>query len=272
MSAARAAALLACCTLALVSCSGEDAAGQPEAQASAEPHPPCRPTAFENVPLTLCTADPAENRILTALAPGGDTPYRDLSAYAASRPSGAPQVAFAMNGGMFDDDGKPIGYFVEGGERLHSLNRSGGPGNFHMLPNGVFFGTGGKWEVRTTEDFFAHVEKRPEFGTQSGPMLVIDGELHPQIAPDGESLRIRNAVGVDDAGRAQFVISNEPISFGKLARFYRDVLKVKNALFLDGTVSSLWSPETGRLDTGIPIGPLIVVEKRAKARQEKAAS
>ena len=96
-------------------------------------------------------------------------------------------------------------------------------------------------------------------------MLVIDGSLHPKIDPDGPSERIRDAVGVDDKGRALFVISDMPISFGRLARFYRDELKVKNALFLDGTVSSLWDPASGRLDNGFPIGPLIVVEKRAKA-------
>ena len=74
---------------------------------------------------------------------------------------------------------------------------------------------------------------------------------------------IRNAVGVDDEGRAHFVISNAPISFGKLARFYKDELEVKNALFLDDTISLLWNPVTERLDTGAPIGPIVVVSKKA---------
>ena len=71
-------------------------------------------------------------------------------------------------------------------------------------------------------DFLANVTERPQFGTQSGPMLVIDGKLHPEFSQDGDSRLIRNGVGVDDRGRAHFVISNGPISFGKLARFYRD--------------------------------------------------
>ncbi len=58
------------------------------------------------------------------------------------------------------------------------------------------------------------------------------------------------------------MISNGPVSFGKLARFYRDELNVKNALYLDGNVSALWNPATGRLDTGAPIGPIIVVGKK----------
>jgi uncharacterized protein YigE (DUF2233 family) len=262
--------LAAFSALALVSCSG-DVAEQADRQVQTETTAACQKVMFEDLPLTLCTADPKTDRIATALAPDQGPPYRSLAAYAAGLGPARQQVKFAMNGGMYDDDGMPIGYYVENGERLQNLNRARGPGNFHMLPNGVFFGSGSTWEVRTAEDFFENVDKRPEFGTQSGPMLVIENELHPKIDPDGESLRIRNAVGVDSAGRALFVISDSPISFGKLARFYRDVLKVRNALFLDGTVSSLWSPQTERMDQGIPIGPLIVVEKRAKAPVEKAA-
>ena len=253
------AAPLLAAALAIASCGGGAGSG-----AELEIKPGCQKTEFEEVPLTLCAADPKLHTIRTALAPDKGPAWRSLAAFAANRSAASQPVAFAFNAGMFDDDGMPIGYYVEGGVRKHALNRAKGPGNFHMLPNGVFFGSASQWQVRTSEDFFAKVTQRPQFGTQSGPMLVVDGALHPQIDPDGTSLRIRNAVGVDGKGRALFVISDEPISFGKLARFYRDVLKVKNALFLDGTVSALWDPESGRLDNALPIGPLIVVEKRAK--------
>ena len=75
-----------------------------------------------------------------------------------------------------------------------------------------------------------------------------------------------NAVGVDAKGRAHFVISNAPLSFGKLARFYRDELGVKNALYLDGSVSQLWNPATDRIDSGAPIGPILVVELHGARR------
>ena len=52
-------------------------------------------------------------------------------------------------------------------------------------------------------------------GTQSGPMLLIDGKLHPEITDDGPSRTRRNGVGVDRQGRAHFVISEGPVSFGK---------------------------------------------------------
>ncbi|MGE5952514.1 MAG: phosphodiester glycosidase family protein [Qipengyuania vulgaris] len=220
----------------------------------------CRSIIFEDTPLTHCLATPARHRVSMDLGPSGDAPYRSLTAYSKAHSAGS--IAFAMNAGMFDEEGKPIGYFVEDGNRLQELGTADGEGNFHMKPNGVFFGSGETWQVRTTEDFLANVRERPQFGTQSGPMLVIDGKLHPEISHDGESRLIRNAVGVDEKGRAHFVISNAAISFGKLARFYRDELNVKNALYLDGNVSALWNPATDRLDTGAPIGPIVVVEKK----------
>lgn len=223
----------------------------------------CRSVIFEDTPLTHCLATPSRHTIAMDLGPASGAPYRSLTALSQAR--SGDSIAFAMNAGMFDDEGKPIGYFVEGGERLQTLNTNAGEGNFHMKPNGVFFGTGETWEIRTTDDFLANVRDRPEFGTQSGPMLVIDGKLHPEISRDGDSKLIRNAVGVDERGRAHFVVSNAPVSFGKLARFYRDELAVKNALYLDGNVSALWNPATGRLDTGAPIGPILVVEKKEQS-------
>jgi uncharacterized protein YigE (DUF2233 family) len=135
-----------------------------------------------------------------------------------------------------------------------------------MKPNGVFFGTGGTWRVLGSNTFFETIGERPEFGTQSGPLLLVDGKLHPEIQDNGPSRAIRNGVGVDAKGRAHFVISQAPISFGQLARYFRDDVKVAQALYLDGAVSSLWDPATGRQDKG-RVGPIIVVTKRI----EKAA-
>jgi uncharacterized protein YigE (DUF2233 family) len=237
----------------------QTASPSPSATIASQVESACRSVIFENTPLTDCIAIPERHRIATALA-GPDGNFRSLSAFAATRDP--KTIAFAVNAGMFDEAGDPIGYFVQAGERTKELNTAEGEGNFHMQPNGVFFGSGDSWEIRTSEDFLKNVSERPDFGTQSGPMLVVNGRLHPEIRDDGPSRTIRNAVGVDERGRAHFVISAAPISFGKLARFYRDELKVKNALYLDGSVSQLWNPATERLDGGAPIGPILVVERK----------
>ena len=104
---------------------------------------------------------------------------------------------------------------------------------------------------------------RPRWATQSGPMLVIDGALHPAFAPNGDSLHVRNGVGVDGAGIAWFAISDEPVSFGRFARLFRDSLGCRNALFLDGAVSSLWDRPAGRRDSYSRLGPLVAVFARS---------
>ena len=227
----------------------------------------CRAVVFEDVPLTHCTADPAQHRIETANLGADKQPFGSMSAFAAS--ADAATIAFAMNGGMYGDDLKAIGYYVQNGERLALLNRGDGAkeggGNFYMKPNGVFFGTGGTWQVLGSNTFFNTVGDRPQFGTQSGPLMVIDGKLHPDIQENGPSRAVRNGVGVDAGGKAHFVISDAPISFGQLARYFRDEVKVANALYLDGQVSSLWDPATGRQDQG-RVGPIIVVTNREEAK------
>ncbi|VVT16580.1 phosphodiester glycosidase family protein [Erythrobacter sp. EC-HK427] len=259
----RRAAAAAVCTLPLAACELHF-----EGEVSEELASICEPVVFEETPFTHCTADPARHTVGTDLSPeDSDAPYRSLRVFSYDvLAQDAASVVFAMNGGMFDAEGQPIGYYVEDGLRLTVLNQNEGPGNFHLLPNGVFFGEAdGGWRVLSAERFADEVENRPFFATQSGPMLVVDGALHPDIAPDGTSYKIRNAVGVDASGRAHFVISEAPVSFGRLARYYRDVLRVDNALFLDGSVSQIWDPANDRLDTGPEIGPLIVVRNRAES-------
>jgi len=160
-------------------------------------------------------------------------------------------VAFAMNAGMFDAAGSPIGLDVEDGQRLHTISTADGPGNFHMKPNGVFWvDASGAPHVASTDAFLA-ASTTPLWATQSGPMLVIDAELSIlNSARTGTSRLVRNGVGVGDDGRTWFVISDGPVSFGKLARFFRDELKSVNALYFDGAVSSLWAPSLKRMDAG----------------------
>ena len=268
--------------LALAACSGSEsdtpvkATDEPKAiefdtavLATSEPGDnPCMREEFEGVALTHCIADPKRHRILMTLGPEGGAPYRGMGKFAADVAEREPDVVFAMNGGMFDESGQPIGLYVQNGRQLKDANTAKGRGNFHLLPNGVFYGTGGTWAVAATEAYLEQIEERPSFATQSGPMLVIDGKLHPKIDEDGESRKIRNAVGVDQEGFAHFVISEAPLSFGKLARYYRDELKVANALYLDGTVSALFNPADARMDAGPPLGPLIVVEAKPESAAE----
>lgn len=168
-----------------------------------------------------------------------------------------------MNAGMYDDEGRPIGLHIEQGERQRRVNLRDGPGNFHMKPNGVFtVDEEGRVSVMTSDAFARRPPPKIMWATQSGPMLVVGGRLHPRISPDGESRMIRNGVGVSDPQTAFFVISDDPVSFGRFARLFRDHLKCPNALFFDGSVSSLWDPAAGRRDGHAEVGPMAMVFRR----------
>jgi uncharacterized protein YigE (DUF2233 family) len=98
------------------------------------------------------------------------------------------------------------------------------------------------------------------FATQSGPMLVINGALHPKFLADSDSLNIRNGVGVSEDGtRAVLVISNDVVNFHSFARLFRDGLGIANALYLDGSISRLYAPGLNRHDAGFPMGPILGV-------------
>lgn len=241
--------------LLLAGCNSPVAGNVPSPAASA-----CEQRAFEDTALTVCRYDRRRDEIALVLD-GANGPLRSFAALERQLGPRAQRLRFAMNAGMYDEAGHPIGLYVEDGRERRRINRQGGPGNFHLLPNGVFtVAADGRVAVLPSERYDPAIH--PRWATQSGPMLVIDGNLHPAIQDNGPSLHIRNGVGVDSADTAWFVISGDAVSFGRMARFFRDVLDCPNALYLDGSVSSLWDRPRGRRDSNAALGPLVAVFAR----------
>ena len=158
-----------------------------------------------------------------------------------------------MNGGMYSEDRSPVGLYVENGRANSEGKHRQRSGQFPPQAERVFFVSGRTAGVLETDRY---LKRRPktDFATQSGPMLVIDGRIHPRISENGPSRKIRNGVGVTDSNTAVFAISERPVTFGEFARLFEDGLGCANALFLDGTVSSLYSPALGRADGLLPMG------------------
>lgn len=229
--------------------------------AAREP-PACAPRDFEGSRFIVCTynADADELRLVSRDVRGRYV--RSFAALAAHLGGDMRRLRFAMNAGMYNDAGAPIGLFIAESAEEENLSRTDGPGNFHMKPNGVFWQSeDGAVHVDTTNDF-AREPRAARWATQSGPMLVIKGDLHPRFQHDGPSRYLRNGVGVRDERTAYFVISSGVVSFGRFARFFRDELNCADALFLDGSVSSLWSPALDRRDETSDLGPMVVVLAR----------
>jgi uncharacterized protein YigE (DUF2233 family) len=162
---------------------------------------------------------------------------------------------------MFKQDQSPVGLYVENQLKRHDADTRSGPTNFHLKPNGVFWLGDGVAGVTETSRYLAN-PPAARYATQSGPMLVVDGRIHPKIRPNGTSLKIRNGVGACDGGAVVFAIAEEPVTFDAFARLFRDGLDCQNALFLDGSVSSLYAPELNRDDEMGPIGPMVGVVNR----------
>ncbi len=206
---------------------------------------------------TVCTTDDP-SRIILALDAEDGTAFGDFSKLEDALAANGRTLSFAMNGGMYHDDRTAVGYFVNEDGQQQSLMTRAGPGNFGLLPNGLFCVVGDR-AVVVESRAFAQQPYTCKIATQSGPMLVIDGKLHPKFLPDSTSKKWRNGVGVDETGQVHFAISDDPVRFHDFATLFRDVLNSPNALFLDGTISRLHAPEIGRSDSGARMGPILGV-------------
>ena len=216
----------------------------------------CRNLAFEGTGYAVCTVTAGQDLRLWQTAPDG-RPVGTFERLEEIARGEGRSVVFAMNAGMYHPDRRPVGLFVGEGRQEAPLVTRAGPGNFGMLPNGVFC---------IGDDGFAVIESRAfaeaapgcRFATQSGPMLVIDGALHPRFIPGSDSRFVRNGVGVAADGRtAVFAMSGQPVNFDEFARLFRDGLGLPQALYFDGRISRLYAPDLGRNDFGFPMGPIV---------------
>jgi uncharacterized protein YigE (DUF2233 family) len=157
-------------------------------------------------------------------------------------------LLFATNAGIYDREFRPLGLYVEDERTLRPLNTAQGAarsGNFAMQPNGVFFvDRSGHAEVVTTQHWRdRRIEAR--IATQSGPMLVVDGEINPVFDAQSDSLKWRSGVCAKTASQVVFAVSEAPVTFHAFARLFRDELGCRDALYLDGTLSRLYTKGEG---------------------------
>jgi uncharacterized protein YigE (DUF2233 family) len=157
-------------------------------------------------------------------------------------------LAFATNAGIYDRSDRPLGLTIAGGKALRPLNTTkprGVSGNFGMQPNGIFYvdGQGHAGVART--DAWRSLGITARVATQSGPMLVVDGAINPAFVEGSDSRKWRSGVCAPAPDKAVFAVSIAPVTFHAFARLFRDALGCRDALFLDGTLSQIYTASDG---------------------------
>ena len=214
---------------------------------------------FQDTGYSVCKIDMRRDDIRLFLRGADGLPYGDFATLNAALEAQGQTLGFAMNAGIYHPDRRPVGYYVEEGAEYMRLLLRASVGNFGLLPNGLLCLTDRSIEVVETLRFVAR-KQSCRFATQSGPMLVIDGALHPRFLKQSSSRYRRNGVGTWANGvEAIFVMSKGFVTFHQFFSLFKDYLGVPQALYFDGNVSRLFAPKLSRNDLGRKLGPIIAV-------------
>lgn len=185
------------------------------------------------------------------------------------------KLRFAMNSGIFEGNFLPTGLHVAGGKTITPLNlrdyvkKSAADltPNFFLKPNGVFFLRENGSAAIAESARYAALGEKPVLATQSGPLLVQSGTIHPVLQRESTSKRYRNGVGVSRSGGVVLVCSVLEGEAGMsnlyhFAELFRDRLDCPDALYLDGDISYVYIRDlTGPIEqTNFFAGILTITE------------
>jgi uncharacterized protein YigE (DUF2233 family) len=175
-------------------------------------------------------------------------------------------LIFGANAGMFDTSFNPIGLFIENGIEQKSINTliikdtlKTIP-NFYLQPNGIFYITADEDPgICTTQNYPSYISMK--CATQSGPMLLVNGEINPIFKPKSTNLYIRNGVGILPNKELIFAMSKNEINFYQFAQFFKDQ-GCTDALYLDGYVCKTYLPQEDYEETDGELGVLIGITSK----------
>jgi uncharacterized protein YigE (DUF2233 family) len=219
----------------------------------------CREIPFRDIHATVCRVDIRTDHLQLFLNDPAGKPLNTFTRLAESLSSRGQRLEFAMNAGMYREDYSPLGLFVADGHEVHRMNlASARYGNFYIKPNGVFVVTATGARLVASPDY-ASIKEPVRLATQSGPLLVQAGTINSFFDPQGTSKYIRNGVGLVNSNEVIFAITTEAVNFYTFAALFRDELKCNDALYLDGSISSLYVRSLDRNDEWAALGPMIGV-------------
>lgn len=218
----------------------------------------------ETFPILSVIINPAEQQLAFYWKDKNGRTYANVKGLKSALAKENKELIFAMNGGMYLKDRSPQGLYIEKGKTLKKPNLvQHAYGNFYLQPNGIFYLTDDDKAVVCTTDNFED-QGNICYATQSGPMLVIDGKLHPKFTQGSANVHIRNGVGILPNGNILFAMSKETINLYDFASYFEQQ-GCKNALYLDGFVSRMYLPaknwEQVEGNFGVIIGEVREIQK-----------
>jgi uncharacterized protein YigE (DUF2233 family) len=199
--------------------------------------------------IDACQLNLAQDNVRMFWREADGSVFRNFGRLAVSLLARNERLVCATNAGIYGTDLRPIGLYVEAGRVLHRLNtRKEAYGNFYLQPNGVFLLTDHEATILSTDEIAVELETRLlsiRYATQSGPILLRNGQINSAFTPGSDNRVVRNAVCVMTAREIALVKSRTPINFHDFARQLRDKLGCRDALYLDGSVSQLYPFDKG---------------------------
>jgi uncharacterized protein YigE (DUF2233 family) len=213
-----------------------------------------------------CVTDPGRNQILVLNRHGKKN--REIWTFASvaaaiERDKQPRTLHFAMNAGMYQLNRHAQGLLISRGITQQPIDPdTAGYGNFYLQPNGIFaLDTSDRAYVVTTQQYPLLADSVAiRYATQSGPMMLIDGQVNDKFGRNSPNRHIRNAVGVTPFGQVVFAISEQRVTFYELSTYLLRHGCV-NALYLDGAISQAYLPALGLSDlqVGTRLGPIVVI-------------
>lgn len=164
------------------------------------------------------------------------------------------QGLLAINGGFFSPNKNPLGLRISDQHVLNPLRQISWWGVFFIKNQQAF--------ITSPHDF--RIKKNMEFAVQSGPRLVVKGQV-PPLRPGYAN---RSALGIDSQGKVLLIVTeNLPISTSDLAHILKDPpLNCVDALNLDGGSSSQLYAKIDQFSLDVPgfsqVSDAIVVKRR----------
>jgi uncharacterized protein YigE (DUF2233 family) len=224
---------------------------------------------FKGVNYNLFVADVDSNKIRMHWRNKNGKNYFSISSLISNLKAEKLDPLMVTNAGMYTRNCEPQGLFIEGYmNELRKLDTTAPitDANFYLKPNGVYFiDTAGFSHICTTQDFYRQYNSKDiavRYATQSGPMLLIDGEIHHSFSKGSFNKKIRSGVGIINEKRTVFIISQTDANFYDFALLMKDVFGCKEALFLDGAISSMYLKNIDSTSLGGHFGPMISITNK----------